>query len=364
MSDETRRSERPAAEVTRPHERPSFHAMPTQQHLPPVFDEPRIRPETQANQPTDHMPPPIAQPLPVPAKPRRRWLGLIAKVGLFATLAGLSLMVLVVLVYVVFPPPRTNILILGIDAREGQGTAVRTDTIILTTVDPAQPYIGMLSIPRDLYVEIPGYAPGRINTANALGELESPPRGPQLTAETVDATFGVPVDYTIRIDFQGFVDVVDAAGGVTVVVEESFTDFAYPTADGGTTVVSFEAGEQVLDGERALQYARVRHDSSDFARSARQQQLLAALIRELMAPRNWSRWPAVYQALQANADSSISAGRLILLAPAALIVGPDRIDQRTLSFEMTTGVPNEAGASYLQPRWEIVGPLIDEMFHR
>lgn len=265
--------------------------------------------------------------------------------------------------YVMAPPPRTNILILGLDSRPGEGMVVRSDTIILATVDPDQPYVGMLSIPRDLWVEVPGYGANRINSAHIMGENEYEGGGLDLAVQTIEQNFRVPVHRTVRLNFEAFVAIVDAAGGVTIDVPESFIDYEYPTPDYGTMVVEFEAGEQHMDGERALQYARIRHGSSDFARAARQQQVISALVRQLVAPRNWWRLPAVYLAFQQNVETDLTLIDAVLLGPAMLWVGPDGIDRQVISQAMAPST-NIEGADVLTPLWDAINPLLDTMFHR
>jgi len=309
--------------------------------------------------------PPRPRPVPHRRKKRRglpRLLRIVLQLAAAGVLFMLALTVVIAAIYVIAPPPRTNILVLGVDARPGESMATRTDTIILVTVDPGGPYTGMLSIPRDLYVDIPGYASNRINAAHVLGELEEEGRGPEKVIETVEANFGVPVHRYVRLNFEGFVAIVDAAGGVTVDVEKPFVDTAYPTPDYGTMTVEFEAGRQHMDGERALQYARSRHASTDYDRSARQKQVIAALIKRLINPLNWWRLPGVFLAYTQHVDTNLTVVDAVALAPAVLWVGPDGIDQRTFEPGMMTGRTTEAGASVLEPSWPAINAVIEEMF--
>jgi LCP family protein required for cell wall assembly len=273
---------------------------------------------------------------------------------------------LAAVLYTVFPPPRMNVLLLGVDARPGQGYVTRTDTVILVTVDPAQPYVGMLSIPRDLYVDVPGYGYRRINTAHVYGENEATGRGMELAAQTVANNFGVPVHRTLRMNFQGFVAIVDAAGGVDIDVPARIYDGAYPTENYGTMVITFEPGLQHMDGERALQYARTRHSSNDFIRAARQQEVMVALGRRLSNPLNWWRLPAVYAAFASHVETDLTIFDAALLAPAVVQVGPGNFEREVLSRENSMVVnANVTGDPYLlAPNWSQVNPLIDEMFRR
>jgi LCP family protein required for cell wall assembly len=258
--------------------------------------------------------------------------------------------------------PRANVLVLGLDRREGQGTVVRSDTVILTTVYPLAPRVALISIPRDLYVEIPGYGTNRINTAHFWGENEVDGGGPALAMQTVAHNFGVPVHHYVRVDFDGFQAVVDAVGGIDVVVEEPIVDDAYPTDDYGTIRIEIPAGPQHMDGETALRYARSRHGSSDFDRARRQQQILAALARRLFEPNTWPKLPTVYQAVTDNLDTDMMPQDLLLLAPALYRVGPEGIEHHVIDRQMTDPWTTPSGGAVLLPRWEAITPLIHELF--
>jgi LCP family protein required for cell wall assembly len=303
-------------------------------------------------------------PAPRRPKPRRRWLGCVVKVAATLLVTAMLAVGLSLLAYMLFPPPRLNVLVLGIDAREGEGTVTRTDVMILATVNPEQPYLGMLSIPRDLYVDVPGYGLNRINAAHVFGELQEPPQGPSLAAQTVANTFDVTVHRTVRFNFEAFTAVIDAAGGVTIDVPQSFIDYEYPTADYGTTVVEFQAGEQTMDGERALQYARIRHGASDFARAARQQQIIEALITRLVNPLNWWRLPEVYQAFSTHVTTDLTLLDVALLAPAVMLNGPANIDRAVLDTTYVNSAEGPQGASVLVPEWNAINPLLEAMFYR
>jgi hypothetical protein len=196
---------------------------PTQPHRAYDPDQTVRRTPLEAPQPGPPMPPPpVPQPPPPSRKKRRRrrrvrsCLGCLLRLVIAGVVFVVASTALMVLLYTVAPPPRTNILVLGIDARPGEGVVTRTDTVILTTVDPRHNYIGMLSIPRDLYVDVPGYGKQRINAAHILGESAAAGSGPQLAAQTVANNFGVPVHRTVRLNFEAFVAIIDAAGGVTI----------------------------------------------------------------------------------------------------------------------------------------------------
>jgi len=257
---------------------------------------------------------------------------------------------------------RTNVLLLGLDRRPGEGDVVRADAIMVITVDLGKPSLGLLSIPRDLYLPIPGQGENRINTAHVFGELERPGSGPERTAAAISQSFDIPIEGWVRLDFNGFVSIIDAVGGIEVDAPEAVIDYAYPTEDYGTMTLEIPAGLQQMDGERALQYARTRHGSSDFDRAERQQLVAQALIRKLVQPSTWPRLPAIYAALYDAVETNLSFPQLARLGLAALRVGPDGVEQLVIDQELTTPLTTPGGAAVLAPRWELIRPKVTRMF--
>jgi polyisoprenyl-teichoic acid--peptidoglycan teichoic acid transferase len=180
--------------------------------------------------------------------------------------------------------PAINVLLLGTDARPDEGNIANTDTMILLTFDPQNQTAGMLSLPRDLWVPLPGFGyDTKINTAYAVGERDSyPGGGPQLAKDTVSSFIGQPIQYYARVNFHGFIEMVDLIGGVDVVVNSMIYDDQYPTDDYKTTTFYLEAGTQHLDGETALKYVRTRNLDDDYSRAARQQQVIRAVVDKVL----------------------------------------------------------------------------------
>lgn len=256
----------------------------------------------------------------------------------------------------------TNVLILGLDRRAEQGYVVRSDVLMLATARSRDPRLALLSIPRDLYVEIPGRGQSRINTAHFYGERERAGGGPDLAMETVAHNFGVPVRHYVRVDFDGFSAVVDAAGGVVLDVEERIVDNAYPTEDYGTTRIEIPAGEQHMDGQMALRYVRTRHASSDFDRAARQQQVVMALARRLSGPQSWPRIPAVLWAFLEHVDTNLGPIQALQLAVTVLRAGPEGIEHHVIDRDMTQAWTTPTGGAVLLPRWDAITPVIEDLF--
>ncbi len=256
----------------------------------------------------------------------------------------------------------TNVLILGLDRRPNQGLTVRSDVIMLVTAYPQGPRLGLLSIPRDLYVEIPGYGENRINTAHFWGEREGAGGGPGLAMETVAHNFNVPMNHYVRVDFEGFRAVVDAVGGIDIVVDTAIVDGAYPTDDYGTQRIEIPAGPQRMDGERALQYVRTRRGASDFERAELQQQVFKALMRQMMRPANWTRLPAVFLAVTGHVETNLGPVEMVRLSVTALMVGEDGMEHHVIDRDMTRPWTTPTGGAVLLPRWEMIDPLVEDLF--
>ena len=181
---------------------------------------------------------------------------------------------------------RINILLLGIGGTGHEGPEL-TDTIILASLQPSTNQVSMLSIPRDLLVQIPGYGSRKINSVNALAELNKRGSGPEVTSEAIGNILDQEIDYYVKIDFNSFEELINAIGGVDIYVERSFADPTYPTDNYGIETISFEQGWQHMDGALALKYSRSRHgtngEGSDFARATRQQKVITAVKDELLS---------------------------------------------------------------------------------
>lgn len=218
--------------------------------------------------------------------------------------------------YLIFPPPPLDVLIMGVDARPGEGNITRTDSIMLAGLQPSRLRVSLLSIPRDLFITVPGYGEQRINAVNVLGEMDVPGSGPDLLAQSIAASFGIQPDRYVRLNFQAFIDLIDAVGGVTIDVPRTLVDYQYPTEDFGTIELRFEQGSQHMDGARALQYARTRHADDDYQRASRQQQVLTALSLKLLNPLTW---PRVAVVVGSSIDTNLTAVDFITQAPTILL---------------------------------------------
>ena len=262
-------------------------------------------------QPDDTHPNPDVQ---LSSPPKRRLSPLL--IFFVALLLPVFCCGMTLLTYLVFPPSHVDILILGVDSRPGEGFVSRTDTIMLLGIDPAHLRTSILSIPRDVFIEVPGFGQQRINTVNVLGEEQGQGRGVDLLIASLAQDFGIQIDRYARLQFSGFVELIDAVGGVTIDVERSIVDDSFPMPEGGVTTIRFDSGVQHMDGERALIYARTRHADDDYQRADRQQQVVSALMAKMTNPLHW---PAVMAVLNRALDTNLTILDLALLAPPILL---------------------------------------------
>jgi LCP family protein required for cell wall assembly len=264
---------------------------------------------------------------------------------LFACTASIAL-------YIAFPPSPINILIMGLDSRGNEGRITRTDSIMIVGVYPAKMDLSVLSIPRDLFINVPGYGMQRINTINVLAEMETSGTGPSLLAQSIEQNFDMRVDYYIRLDFQAFVAVVDAVGGLDIDVPYDIVDYQFPTDDYGTIEVHFEAGQQHMNGQTALIYARTRHGDDDYRRAERQQQVVNALLQKLANPFNWSAaW-----FIQQHMETDMNLLHMLGLFPPVLFSGGN---MNRLVIDRQYILP---GDGYSVPNYEAIRPFISANF--
>lgn len=195
---------------------------------------------------------------------------------------------------------RINILLLGTD--EDLGTNSRTDTIMLASLDTENNKVSLLSIPRDTRVNIPGFGDNKINSANLFG-------GVDLVKTSISNLIKVPIDYYVLTNFEGFKGIVDTLGGVEIDVEQNMK---YRVYDG---MIDLKKGLQRLDGEKALQYVRFRHDKlGDITRTQRQQKFLTALAKEMMQAKNIVKLPVLIPKLNEAVKTDLNITQMVGLA--------------------------------------------------
>jgi LCP family protein required for cell wall assembly len=262
---------------------------------------------------------------------------------------------------------RTNLLLLGVDRRKGDDWTYRTDTIMILTAESGTGRAGLLSIPRDLQVPIPGYGEDRINTANVYGYLDGyPGGGPALLRDTVEANFGVPIDGYIMLDFRAFERFVDDIGGIEVCVAETLHDTRYPDPRPGDPhafkTVHFDPGCQHMDGARALAYVRSRMSTSDFDRAARQQQVLLAIRDRALNLGVAVRLPLVAMTLLDAVNTDLSVPQMLALGLLAVRTDPAQLRRVVLEPPLVYSHRRADGAAVQLPDWPRIYPVIDDLF--
>ena len=191
-----------------------------------------------------------------------------------------------------------SLLIIGVDESEKRSDleAFRSDTLLLATFNHDYRSVKLLSIPRDSYVYIPavGYET-KINHAYAFGGVDA-------TIETVEKLLNVPVDYYVKVNFEAFIEVVDALGGITVDVPYEFTE---QDSNDRADAIHLKAGVQRLNGEEALALARTRKMDNDIERGKRQQEIVKAIVQEAVHPSSIKKYPDVLEAVGANMKTNM-----------------------------------------------------------
>ena len=249
------------------------------------------------------------------------------------------------------PDGQINILLLGSDYRVGAG--FRTDTILLITLNPHTGKGSMVSFPRDLYLTIPGKNQQRINTAMQSGGFE-------LMQDTFAFNFGIRPQYYVMTDFQGFEGIVDTLGGVEVNAAKALSDWCdLPSGKKGWCTI--KQGENLLNGEMALWYARSRGSSNDFERGKRSQESIRAFSDKLISLDALTKAPALYEQVKGSVETNIDISTVVSLLPLASQLPKDG------NFRQYAIGPNEvsvwipaSGAYLLLPRDNSIQLLLEE----
>lgn len=253
------------------------------------------------------------------------------------------------------PGPPVTVLVLGIDRRPGETIPARSDTVLVVRAEPEQQRLALLSLPRDLVVDVPGYGRTRLNAAHAYGELYGEDGGgTELARGTVGHLLDIPIDYVVYLNFQGFIKAIDAIGGITVDVEHELYDPHYPTMDYGYMEAHFLPGPQRMDGETALIYARIRHMDSDFERMRRQQQVMTSIleqVRERHALERLQHIADLTTALRDYIHTDVPPRRLVGLAWAFRNLSPDAVERYVFGENQVVmyADPNDPYALLAQP---------------
>ena len=199
---------------------------------------------------------------------------------------------------------KATIMIMGVDERADD--VGRSDTLMVATIDPKRNEVALLSIPRDTRVNIPRYGYDKINAAYALG-------GAKLTESTVEQFLGINIDHYIIINTKAFVKIIDALGGVDIVIDQRMY-YEDPWDDDGGLVIDLRPGEQHMDGKTAVTYVRYRDEEGDIGRVHRQQKFMKACFDALVSPRVIPRLPAVISEVMDSVKTNLSLRQLLEFA--------------------------------------------------
>ena len=202
---------------------------------------------------------------------------------------------------------RLNVLVLGVDTRDSDPATRNTDTMLVISIDSLNKTAAMLSIPRDIYVDKPGTFQGKINGAFAFG-------GAQLARKLVDDLLGIPIHTYVLVNFDAFNKIIDGVGGVVVDAKRPVRDESFPTADFGVERIDILAGPQLMHGDIALTYARSRHDTNDYSRARRQQEVIGALRARLSQPEALRTLPALVDSVGTTIETDFDPANVLPLA--------------------------------------------------
>lgn len=255
---------------------------------------------------------------------------------------------------------RVTILVMGTDARPDEaGYRTRTDTMILAMIDPATKRASMLSIPRDLYVEIPGKGLERVNSAYVYG-------GGPLAVQTIEYNFGIPIDYYAVVDFKVFITLVDEIGGIDLYVPKEINDPTYPDEYYGYDPFYMPAGMQHMDGETALKYARTRKGDNDYERARRQQAVIMAIREKIltfkMLPVLIEKAPELSAALTDSIRTDMTFEEMIALARVAGDIPDENIRSGVIDANYVIGHRTSEGAQVEIPRRDSIAGLLRYVF--
>lgn len=266
---------------------------------------------------------------------------------------------------------RITVLLIGLDYRDwvaGEG-APRSDSMILFTVDPVAKTAGTLSIPRDMWVNIPGFENSRINTAYSLGEgSKLPGGGPELARKTVEQFIGVSVQYYAQVDFHTFVEFIDLIGGIDIHNDEELR--IDPVGAGKDKIKITCCGMRHLNGERALAYARYRKDKEgDVARAKRQQKVILGIRNKVLSPENFpvlvGKAQQFYEEFSAGIRTNMPFDMALRLGVLAKDIPVENIKQGVIDYTMVNLDSTSLGgedASVLKPLPDKIRELRNEIF--
>jgi LCP family protein required for cell wall assembly len=250
-----------------------------------------------------------------------------------------------------FPEETINILLMGSDRRSGWGN-YRTDTLMIVSLDPVAGTAKLVSIPRDLYVYIPGWKVNRINTAEPRGGFE-------MIADTVLYNLGIPLHHWVLVEFNGLSEAIDILGGIDIYS----TGYLYDECGG--TYYQYQPNRTYhMDGFTALCYARMRKRSSDFDRLRRQQEVFQAMFDKVISLQGLKKVPELFDLYKTTLTSDMTLEDVLPLVQLAskLAINPSLIENYRIDETLVQSWWTPGGASVLLPNRETIQAMLEEAF--
>lgn len=264
---------------------------------------------------------------------------------------------------------RFTLLVMGMDRRPGARDTlrVRTDAIMLVSLNPAENSMGILHIPRDIHLTPVGTADFlRVNTLILEGEYLQEGYGPEYAKETIQYNLGMYVDRYLAIDFEAFEYLIDLIGGVEITTTYTIDDPTYPDMNYGFDPFYLPAGTHTLDGHAALQYARTRHGDNDFQRGLRQIQVLEAIHQRVVSEGMFMELvmdaPEILQELDRKYYTDLTLNDMIMLATFMLNTPRENINSGTIDerYNLVYALPD--GRQVYIPNRSTIAQLLVELF--
>ncbi|MBN1979124.1 MAG: LCP family protein [Anaerolineae bacterium] len=254
-----------------------------------------------------------------------------------------------------------NIVVLGSDRRP-DWSEWHTDAVHVVSIQRDRGVVSIISIPRDLYVYVPGFWMSRINFADYYGETYGyEGGGPALVRDTLLYNLGIRADYYVRTNFDGLIGIVDTVGGVDIPVHCGISDYwPYPDENGEYPILTLEPGVQRMDGETALWYARTRMTTSVFSRERRQQQVLQALWHKLRDEMTLAQIPSLWEQGRDMVETDLAFEDVLALARVAFALEDQSVRFYNIGADEVTPWTTPYGGHVFLPRWESIQPLVAE----
>jgi LCP family protein required for cell wall assembly len=258
-----------------------------------------------------------------------------------------------------------NFLLIGSDKRSG--TSFRTDTMVVAILRPNDAQVSLISIPRDLWVSIPGWDNNRVNTAYQHGiSVGYPGGGPGLLKDTIQYNLGIRIDHTAMVDFDGFRKIVDTLGGIDIPVSCPYTDWKLidpsydPQNENNWFLYTVYPGVIHMDGDLALWYARSRQKSSDFDRGRRQQEVLRAIFTQALQAGTLTRIPELYNNVKDSVETDLGLGDILQISLYAPKMTNADIRSYYIRPPYVSSWITDQGAYVLSPNQELLSQLLTE----